>query len=720
MADDPTRYLDVSGVLALKKGATVDVDYTVTHARSVAARDRELGARIGALQSRLDALRIVSGATPGSQSDAEVSGFVWDAGSRTRAALDGLYVSTLTGDQIRATAEQAIADATDARGQAAATGASLTSLTDRVLREEQARTVLASRVGAVESDIGVLEQRLDSLPAPTPAPTPDTGTDGGGQVIYLSNYCSGSGADESAGLQAAADEAASTQALLFCDVPGVIGLGSTVTLGDERANGEQRNILTFMGSLRVKALTSMDTLLRVSGTVQGVGQIEADGAGKASFSVYFKNYGRMTLDRVHGIGALVSGVAGEPSGNNNSWTINKLRVITSGSKVVTTATVASRSAESGWASTGDSAPYTTWTLATPLPTHMVSRTWAVPAVVFSDGRAMAVRRVVDARTVEVFNEDRPVGTTDTLTLATAAVAFPYYGDVGIWTIGNADIRQNANAWAMSYGGYGGFVGQWAQQANLAGVFIPKWAIGLTFGAFYTELSGSAGQGTPWLAVRSTAMTTISVGPGTNAEPENWQGMDLSWMKMTGRNNQPLHWQMFKRGASPLSLPPATPLDSPKKQPGTTTITPGTFQVYQHTSGSPAYRIDNAYTAAPGHLRLSTPKVGSGMVIQIGLVTKGTQTVMGTTIIASKAATGTEPEVKETFWQSPPVWGDVDIYYWLLEGTTDWIVSIDQPTIPVTTSIAYTPAYVGQVAVSGGQAYIAVGAASASDWKQVTS
>ena len=173
MADDPTRYLDVSGVLALKVGSTVDVDYTVTHARSVAARDRELGARIGALQSRLDALRIVSGATPGSQSDAEVSGFVWDAGSRTRAALDGLYVSTLTGDQIRATAEQAIIDATDARGQAAATGASLTSLTDRVSREEQAHTVLASRVGVVESDIGALEQRLDSLPAPTP----DTGAE---------------------------------------------------------------------------------------------------------------------------------------------------------------------------------------------------------------------------------------------------------------------------------------------------------------------------------------------------------------------------------------------------------------------------------------------------------------------------------------------------------------------------------------------------------------
>lgn len=48
MADDPTRYLDVSGVLALKYGSTVDVDYTVTHARSVAARLGEVGARADA------------------------------------------------------------------------------------------------------------------------------------------------------------------------------------------------------------------------------------------------------------------------------------------------------------------------------------------------------------------------------------------------------------------------------------------------------------------------------------------------------------------------------------------------------------------------------------------------------------------------------------------------------------------------------------------------
>ena len=54
MADDPTRYLDVSGVLALKYGSTVDVDYTVTHARSVAARLREVGASVQNVQDAAD------------------------------------------------------------------------------------------------------------------------------------------------------------------------------------------------------------------------------------------------------------------------------------------------------------------------------------------------------------------------------------------------------------------------------------------------------------------------------------------------------------------------------------------------------------------------------------------------------------------------------------------------------------------------------------------
>lgn len=506
----------------------------------------------------------------------------------------------------------------------------------------------------------------------------------------------GDGSDESARLQAAVRLAASTGRLLVCDVPGVIGLGTMVTIGDERANGDQRSLVGLSGNLRVKALAEMDTLLRISGTITGDGNIEADGASLAAFPVYLKNYGRTTLNRVHALGGRVSGVAGEPSGNNNAWSINKLRVQTSGSKVTTKATVASRSGESGWAGTSDTAPYTTWTLESPLPSYMVSRPWAVPAVIFSDKRVMAVRRVVDPVTVEVLNENRAVGTSDTLTLATAAVAFPYHGDVGIWTINNADVRQNANAWALSYGGYGGFVGQWAQQANLAGVVIGKWAIGLSFGAFYTEQSGSAAQGTPWLAVRSTAMTSLLVGPGTNAEPDNWQGMDLDWMAQTKRATQPLHWQLFRKGASPLVPPPAVPLDLPELQPGTRTLTPGTVQAYRRTSGSWLFRINARHQDGVGLVQLSSPEVGSGTPLSI--------TLDG----APAGQTVNAPD--STF-------GHQAFAYWR-EGTTWQMQPLGAPA-GVVGRVDSAPAYVGQLAVSGGTGYMATGTASMTDWKAIT-
>ena len=109
MADDPTRYLDVSGVLALKAGSTVDVDYTVTHARSVVARLGELGARItdAAAESearddtlyeqvqQVRALTLPSGGLAGDFLTRTASGYSWtpplyDDGG-TVADLSGMY-----------------------------------------------------------------------------------------------------------------------------------------------------------------------------------------------------------------------------------------------------------------------------------------------------------------------------------------------------------------------------------------------------------------------------------------------------------------------------------------------------------------------------------------------------------------------------------------------------------------------------------------------------
>lgn len=456
------------------------------------------------------------------------------------------------------------------------------------------------------------------------------------RAVYLSNFCRGDGSNEATGLQAAFDAAATTGYPLMADVAGKIGVGSTVTLGDERANSPQLSILTVMGNLRVKATASMDALLRISGTITGTGNIEADGANLAFFPIYLKNYGRCTLGRVQAYGGLVSGVAGEPSGNNNSWTVEKLRVHGNGTKHVTTATVAARSAEAGWASTGDSAPYTTWTLSTPLPAHLTSREWAVPAVIFADKRVMQVRRVVNATTIEVFNENRPVGTTDTLSLASAAVAFPYYGDVGIWSIGNADVRDNPNAWALNYGGYGGHVGVWAQQNNWAGVAVLKWAIGLTFAHFYTEMSGTTGAGTPWLVARESIQTTLFIGPGTNAEPDNFQVMDKDWMSLSKRSTHPAQWTMHRKdrppvvagGSGPLSNP-ITPVDGPEHNPGTRNLTPGTLQMYSRSSGAYNLRIANAANpGGVGMVTLTAATTGGGTAVNLSLLNSNGDTIQG--------------------------------------------------------------------------------------------
>ena len=474
-----------------------------------------------------------------------------------------------------------------------------------------------------------------------------------GRRVRLSAYCTGDGSDESAKLQQAITATLNAGGTLDCDVPGVIGCKTTVTLGDERPNALQRSLMSVTGTLRVVALAPMDTLLRLSGTITVTANIEADAAGLAMFGVYGKNYGRTTYGRVQSLNALTSALAGEPSGNNNAWTIEKIRAHGSGTKITTTAKVTARSSESGWASTGDDAPYTTWTLDNPLPPALTCRPWAAPAVLFSDRRVMQVRRVVDATTVEVFNENRPIDTTDTLTLASAAIAFPYFGDVGVWKVGHVDVRDNPNAWALNYGGYGGYAGMWAQQNNYGGILILKKAMGLGFGSFYNEKSGSSGQGTPWAVVRDVANTVLNVGPGTNSEPGNWQGMSLAWQTLEGRNRQPLHWFMQKGTGSPLTMPPAAPIDPPELNPGTRNLTPGTAQAYRRTSGAYAFRIDN--NGAPtgvGHVKLEAPTTGGGTALTVSLLNGN----LGHTI--EGAAT-----FSRTFLTS------VEYEYWL-EGT-DW-------------------------------------------------
>lgn len=485
-----------------------------------------------------------------------------------------------------------------------------------------------------------------------------TGGGGGSSTltVKVSDYCTGSGSDEATGLRAAVAESLSTGAVLECDVPGQIGLGSTVILGDERANSQQVSILTMVGSLKVKATTTMQRLITFSGTVNtSACDIEANGDNKANFTIYGDNFGRSTFGRFHAYSATTAGVYWEPSGNSNAWSIEKLRVTGCGARHTASATVTGREVTGSWLATGGGAPYTTWTFATAMPASLAINEYAAPVVIMGDGRFMQVKRVVNSTTIEVFNEDKPMSTTETITLLSAAVNIPFYGDIGIFSIGNADVRDNPNAAAMAYGGYGGHVDMWAQQNNYAGVMLLERATGISFSHFYTELSGV------WLVVRSTALTGLVVGPGANGSQSNWQGMDRSWMNPVGRNKQPMHWIMSKPSGSPTVAAPAIPVDAPELNPGTRNITPGTVQAYNRTSGNYALRIDNNYTTGVGQVMLAAPDTGGGITITLSLLSSGP----GHTIEGS------------TTWSKTGVVGSVMLTYWL-EGST-WRVRVSEAT-----------------------------------------
>lgn len=97
MADDPTRYLDVSGVLALKPGATVDVDYTVVHAQSVAARHRELAASAAASATEAAAAEADRAETAAAAASAALNTVSWrDRGTLT-AGQDAAALPAETG-----------------------------------------------------------------------------------------------------------------------------------------------------------------------------------------------------------------------------------------------------------------------------------------------------------------------------------------------------------------------------------------------------------------------------------------------------------------------------------------------------------------------------------------------------------------------------------------------------------------------------------------------
>lgn len=460
------------------------------------------------------------------------------------------------------------------------------------------------------------------------------------KVIYLSNYCRGDGSDEAAGLQAAANEAVRTKALLICDVPGQIGVGATVTLGNLNANSTRESIFFAEGTLRVVATTALTKMLDVRGTFDaGALTVEVDGANLATLGIYSYNIGRsrfgsLLFRRCLASGWAIEALKPEGTNNNNCFSVRDIQAVLCGSKHTTTATV-SQAWDGGMTAISASPATTTWTLSTPLPEHMRAYSWLTQVAVMADGRIQSVMDVsADGKTIKIAHEKRAAGHSEQITLHTSAIHWPYNPDAGAWYVGNVDVSSCANAAAMTVGGYGGGIGSLTIQYNALGLVIPLRASGLNIGHLYTE-------GIPtWLYAchvnHRTAGTAVSIGAGQKTAGTIQiadQGIaDSGYMTMTGRDKLPRHWLIVgHHGDFPVDNAPAplVPVDGPEHNPGTRNITPGTLQMYTRSSGAYNLRIANAANPrGVGMVTLTAPSTGGGTDVNVTLLTSNGDTVHG--------------------------------------------------------------------------------------------
>lgn len=538
---------------------------------------------------------------------------------------------------------------------------------------------------------------------------------GSGNKVLLSSYVSGSGANEAPGIQAAIDSiltGVNVGKTLVCDVPKEICISSPINLGDTRGNSQAKIVIMVEGFLRLKALAAMPYMLYHTGVVYARNSVfEFFGNGLACFGLYGRNAGRTEFGSVHAWGLKTSITGIEPMGsgnNNNVVSFDTIRGTSTGSKWTGTATVSARSAESGWNSTDDAAPYTTWTLSSPLPDGLTVREWAADVVHFSDGRVMELRRIVNSTTIEVFNEQRALGVEDTITIVSPLLNWSYYGDTGEFTVKRVDVISCPNACTMTYGGYGVTINALVQQYVYMGITLLKKAVGFNVDYIYSEnlLGSVGGTPAPWLVVRDGVNTQVKTGPGVNAGIENFQIMSNNFMSMVKRSEQPLHWYIHRNAGSPLTIPPTKPLVRPKLGAGTENITPGTIQAFRKTSGSHPVRIDNnvANQQSVGLVIFASPVTGGGIPITVSLL----NTSLGHTVEGSSPTFTTLTTASSA-----------GFVYWLEEGQTDWKFRPIGAPMDHMTSIAAAPTRIGQTAYAGGVGYMAFGTATTADWKQIT-
>lgn len=467
--------------------------------------------------------------------------------------------------------------------------------------------------------------------------------------------------DQSAKIQAAINDALVTNGRVVCDVDGVLGINAPVQVGDARANPGRLSILSLEGKLRLKTLAALSSALVVTGTTNWSRlEIEIDGDNKSFHGIYAKNIGRMVGGDLHTFNLSTSGFAVEPSGNNNFFDLRSFQAHQTGSAHTSVATVVSRSAETGWTALSASPVTSKWQLTAPLPPALRQKSWSACVAVMADGRTMPVTDIdTSAGTwVSIAHEDRPVGSSETITLYTAALNLTYFSDTGAWTINKCDISSSKGA-ALALGGYGGAIVDYAQQYCGRGVVIPIRATGFSALHFYTE--GIPTMLTVGHANHPTAGTQVFLGAGSkyNAAIEVID-QGFSTENRAKRSVQPPHWIIQREHPNtPITPPPAKPVDAPELNPGTRNLTPGTIQAYRSTSPTLSFRIVNDVNPeGVGVVTCIAPPSGNGVTFNVSLLRSNGDTIWtgpSTTAATWSKVIPASSVLRLTYWREGTVW-----------------------------------------------------------------
>jgi len=496
--------------------------------------------------------------------------------------------------------------------------------------------------------------------------------------LMLLGYTTGDGTtDDTAGVTNAIAAAVAQNRALYSP-PGAVYLVDPLTIASP---------LTIEGEITLKARTANQSAVLTINAQQNWGRasVHIDGDSKALYGIKGTGIGRSQFGSLEIKNCQIWGIQFNPAGNNNNCQFNRLRVTVNGVKSAQTFTETAETANVLTSTTG----YGTFTLSAPLDSKYVV-TDAVYFVICA-GQAYKVNTLTST-TITVFNLKAAAGVGDTLTvdiLIGGGANFPSWGDNGVAAFAAMDVLSNPGVGIHQASLYGHTYNNPIIQGN-----------GIGFAC-----NGSTQQTTftkPYFELNTIDYVSWSYVDGVMTSPLlDLAGIQNLVGRITGNGGLDPRMIFLKTNLRGLTSDVA-----PASNPGSRTLLPGMTYGFYRSSGGWAFVINNAAGyAALGAYTILVDLAHANSTTSIGLsITMGTSN--GDTLEGVAYGTAYTATMSGR------------VLLMLVRVGVDWKVSLFRAGPPAG-AITAAPVWVGQTAIVGAAAYIAIGVATTADWKLIT-